>query len=76
LGVLQVFKELELATKFAPEMKFVMPDLAAIETIQRGLSRKQARAKAARDEYVKKLKAAGYSEDEIDEEMTLGLKSE
>ncbi len=38
LGVLQVFKELELATKLAPEMKFVMPDLAAIETIQRGLS--------------------------------------
>jgi superfamily I DNA and RNA helicase len=76
LGKLQVFKELQLATQLAPEMKFVMPDLAAIETIQRGLSRKQARAKAARDEYVKKLKAAGYSEDEIDEEMTLGLKSE
>ena len=50
-------------------MKFVMPNLAEIETIQRGLSRKQAKAKAARDEYIRKLRVAGYSDYEIDEEL-------
>ena len=69
---LPVFQELEKAIANAPMLQFTMPDLAEIETIQRGLSRKQAKAKAARDEYIKKLKAAGYSDDEIDEELTLG----
>jgi superfamily I DNA and RNA helicase len=49
-----------------------MPDLEKIETIQRGLSRKQARAKAARDEYIRKLKLAGLTEEEIEEELSAG----
>jgi superfamily I DNA and RNA helicase len=69
---LPVFQELERAVASAPVLEFIMPDLAAIETIQRGLSQRQAKAKAAREEYIKKLRAAGYSDDEIDEELASG----
>ena len=71
-----IFTELDEALDGSPEMRFVMPDLQEIETIQRGLSRKQSKAKAAREEFVRKLKAAGYSDEEIEEELTLGLKVE
>ncbi|WP_354076608.1 ATP-binding domain-containing protein [Constrictibacter sp. MBR-5] len=67
-----IIGELKKATALAPEIKFVMPDLEKIETIQRGLSRKQARAKAARDEYIRKLKLAGLTEEEIEEELSAG----
>lgn len=73
VGSLPVMKELEEAVTLAPIIKFVMPSLTEIETIQRGLSRKQAKAKAARDEFVRKLRAAGYSDDEIDDELASGL---
>lgn len=65
----RIFRELEKANAKAPEMKFTMPDLAAIETIQRGFSKKQAAARAAREQFVKRLKAAGFSDDEIEEEL-------
>jgi superfamily I DNA and RNA helicase len=35
--------EIETAVKFAPEMRFVMPDPAKIEMIQRDLSEKDSR---------------------------------
>jgi hypothetical protein len=50
-------------------MKFIMPDLRAIETIQRGFSKKQAAARAAREQFIKKLRAAGFSDEEIEGEM-------
>lgn len=63
--------ELAVASGKAPNMDFAMPDLAAIDTIQRGFSKKQAAARAAREQFVKRLKAAGFSEDEIEEELKL-----
>ena len=72
----KIFLEIDKALRLSPEIKFTMPNLDEIETIQRGLGLKQARAKAAREEFLKKLRAAGLSEDEIQEEWTLGLKSE
>lgn len=72
IGQLPVLTELSKAISLAPKIRFVMPNLAEIETIQRGLSKKQARAKAARDEYIRKLKAAGYSDEEIDDELAMG----
>lgn len=67
-----IFSELKKAMKHVPQMKFTMPDLDKIETIQRDLTKKQLRAKAAWDELKKKLKAAGYSDEEIEEELQLG----
>lgn len=72
IGQLPILQELSKATSTAPAIKFTMPNLDEIETIQRGLSRKQSKAKAARDEYIRKLRAAGYSDDEIDEELAMG----
>ncbi len=65
----RVFAELKVANDSAPEMKFIMPDLRVIDTIQRGFSKKQAAARAAREQYVKRLKAAGFSDEEIEEEI-------
>ena len=50
-------------------MTFIMPNLEEIETIQRGFSKKQAAAKAARENYLRQLRAAGFSEEEIEEEI-------
>lgn len=73
IGQLPVLGELSRAIGLAPKITFVMPNLAAIETIQRGLSKRQAKAKAAREEYIRKLKAAGYSDEEIDDELAMGI---
>jgi superfamily I DNA and RNA helicase len=53
-----------------------MPDLKAIDTIQRGFSKKQAAARAAREQYLRQLRAAGLSEEEIEEEIHQGLANE
>jgi superfamily I DNA and RNA helicase len=53
-----------------------MPDLKEIETIQRGFSKKQTAAKKAREQYLKQLRAAGLSEEEIEEEIQQGLINE
>lgn len=65
----EILAELKVASETAPAMEFVMPDLAEIDTIQRGFSKKQAAARAAREQFVKRLKAAGFSDEEIEEEM-------
>jgi superfamily I DNA and RNA helicase len=71
----RIFGELETALSNAPEIHFTMPDLKEIETIQRGFSKKQALAKKAREEFLKKLRDAGFSEDEIEEEIQSKLNS-
>ncbi len=65
----RILAELKIAADKAPEMTFIMPDLREIETIQRGFSKKQAAARAAKEQFVKKLKAAGFSDEEIEEEL-------
>ncbi|MEK9968708.1 MAG: ATP-binding domain-containing protein, partial [Ferrovibrio sp.] len=72
----RIILEMNRAMALSPEMHFVMPDLKRIETIQRDFSKKQARAKAARDEYLRKLRAAGLSEEEIADELSLSFKDE
>lgn len=66
-------KELKTAYDKSPSLEFVMPDLQAIETIQRGFSKKQAAARAAKEAFVKKLRAAGFSDEEIEEELQQAL---
>ncbi|WP_330082479.1 DEAD/DEAH box helicase [Methylocystis iwaonis] len=65
----KIFSELKIAYETAPAINFIMPDLREIETIQRGFSKKQAAARAAREQYINKLKAAGFSDEEIEEEL-------
>ncbi|WP_264579166.1 DEAD/DEAH box helicase [Sphingobium sp. B8D3A] len=64
-----ILRELDLALENAPSIKFTMPDLKQIDTIQRGFSKKQAAAKAAREQYLKRLREAGLSDEEIEEEL-------
>ncbi|AGB72549.1 MULTISPECIES: DEAD/DEAH box helicase [Rhizobium] len=71
-----IITELQTAIANAPKISFVMPDLNEIETIQRGFSKKQTAARAAREQYLKKLRDAGFSDDEIEEEMQQGLINE
>ncbi len=71
-----LFAELDVARNNAPLMMFEMPDLKEVETIQRGFSRKQAKAKAAKEEYIRTLMDAGYSDEEIEQELSMGLKGE
>lgn len=61
--------ELTTAAMTAPYMRFVMPDPLEIDTIQRGLSDKKIKAKALRDRYLKDLKEAGLTEEEISEQL-------
>lgn len=68
-----IIKELRTAAANSPHIKFVMPDLKEIETIQRGFSKKQAIARAAREQYIKQLRSAGFSEEEIEEEIQQGM---
>jgi superfamily I DNA and RNA helicase len=71
-----ILKELKTAAETSPKMQFKMPDLKAIDTIQRGFSKKQSAAKIAREMYIKQLRAAGFSEEEIGEEIQQVLSSE
>lgn len=68
-GVSAIIGELATAQEKSPEMTFVMPDPKKINTVQRGFSVKQAKAMAARRQYIETLRAAGLSEDEIDDEL-------
>jgi superfamily I DNA and RNA helicase len=72
-GAAQIIGELRTAISNSPRITFIMPDLKEIETIQRGFSKKQAAARAAREQYLKQLRAAGFSEEEIEEEIHQGL---
>ena len=65
----KILEELNRAKDLSPRMVFIMPNLEEIDTIQRGFSKKQAAARAAREQYLKKLRAAGFSDEEIEEEM-------
>ena len=70
-GAKTIVKELKTSLENSPEMQFIMPDLAEIDTIQRGFSKKQAATKAARAAFVASLREAGLTEQEIDEELQL-----
>ena len=65
----QVGKELDAARELSPQIDFTMPDLEQIETIQRGFTKKQQIAHEAKKKYLEQLKAAGFSDDEIEEEL-------
>lgn len=75
-GAAPINEELRTAIANSPRLTFTMPNLREIDTIQRGFSKKQAAARAAREQYLKQLRVAGFSEDEIEEEIQQGLANE
>ncbi|MBH1833381.1 DEAD/DEAH box helicase [Stenotrophomonas maltophilia] len=56
--------EIDLALKEFPELKFDMPDLKTINIVQRDLGKKQVAIKKIRDQYLRKLREEGFTEDE------------
>jgi superfamily I DNA and RNA helicase len=70
-----VCNEINVARSHFPYLSFEMPDLQKIELIQRDLSERQVRALQIRDEFLAKLRAAGYSEDEITDILSAEVKN-
>jgi superfamily I DNA and RNA helicase len=64
-GFKQLQGELGVALKFAPDLRFTMPDPKEIETIQRDLAVKDARLLRAREEIDKLRDALDLSEEDI-----------
>jgi superfamily I DNA and RNA helicase len=57
--------EIDMALKLAPELRFKMPDLREIETIQRDLADKDARLLRAREELVKMKEELGLTNEDL-----------
>jgi superfamily I DNA and RNA helicase len=70
-----ISKEIESALAHFPFLEFEMPDLNKIELIQRDLSERQVKAKKILDEAFSKLRAAGFSDDEIPDIMSAEVKN-
>jgi superfamily I DNA and RNA helicase len=61
------FKELETAIKHFPEMRFIYPHPAKVETIERDMNTKAAAKKALREKYLRELEQLGIDEEEMEE---------
>ncbi len=59
--------EIAMAKQHFPHLDFVMPNPRQIETIQRDMSERAAKAKRLREDYVKRLRQLGMAEDEAEE---------
>jgi superfamily I DNA and RNA helicase len=65
-----VCSEVGAALAHFPRLNFTMPDLRQVELIQRDLSVRNAKAKKIRDEYAKRMREEGFTEDEIAEYLS------
>ncbi|RQP36506.1 DEAD/DEAH box helicase [Burkholderia ubonensis] len=59
-----LFEEIETALAKAPRLEFQWPNLANVETLQRDLSQRQAKARRAREEYLRTMSDLGFSDDD------------
>lgn len=64
-------KEIEIALRYAPELRFTMPDPKQIEMIQRDLEEQDARSHRIRDELDKIKEKYNITEDEILKNLNL-----
>jgi superfamily I DNA and RNA helicase len=71
-GATRIFDELDAALEKSPTIEFIMPDPAEIDTIQRGFSKKQEIANDAKRKFIDDLRKAGFSEEEIVDELSSG----
>lgn len=72
----KVCEEVGDALTHLPYLDFLMPDLKQVELIQRDLSKRSVRAKKIRDEFVRKMKSEGFTEDEIAELLSYEVADE
>ena len=63
----QIIKEMKVAKTNFPALRFCMPDLTKLDTIQRDLSLRAITAKQIKTEYLEKLALAGLTEDDVAE---------
>jgi superfamily I DNA and RNA helicase len=59
--------EVAIALQNFPFLRFKMPDLQQVEFIQRDLSKKQAKLKRIREQYLRELQRQGFTEDQAKE---------
>jgi superfamily I DNA and RNA helicase len=71
----KIFEEIDLALKHFPYLDFTMPDLKQVELIQRDLSVRNVKAKKIKDEFTKRLRKEGFTDDEIADILTVEAKS-
>ncbi len=64
-GFVPLSEEIDRAMRFAPEMRFVMPDPRQIETIQRDLSDRDARLQRAKAEMERMKDELGLTDDDL-----------
>lgn len=60
-------EESRVAIQNFPQIKFIMPDLDRIDTIQRDLNARTIRVRKLRADYLRKLRAEGLEEDSVAE---------
>lgn len=65
-----ICQEIDAALARFPRIEFEMPDLTKVELIQRDLSVRHTKAKKIHDEFTKKMKAEGFTDEEIAEWLT------
>jgi superfamily I DNA and RNA helicase len=63
--------EIGKALEVFPYIEFTMPDLEKVELIQRDLSARSVKAKRIKDEFTKRLRKEGFSDDEIADILTV-----
>jgi superfamily I DNA and RNA helicase len=67
--------EIKTALQRFPYLEFIMPDLRQVELIQRDLSERHAKAMKIRNEFTKKLRTEGFSDDEIADILAVEVKN-
>lgn len=63
----KVIEEMRQAESNFPALRFVMPDLSRLDTIQRDLSLRAIKAKQIKTEYLEKLALEGLTEEDVAE---------
>jgi len=66
----KICQEMQTALEHFPNLDFVMPDLKKVDLIQRDLSKRSIRVKRIRAEFVKRMKAEGFTDEEIADQLT------
>jgi superfamily I DNA and RNA helicase len=67
--------EIQAALDHFPNIEFLMPDLRQVDLIQRDLSERDVKLKKLRDEFIRKLRKQGFSEDEISGALSTEVKN-
>lgn len=70
-----MFEEIKQAISLSPNLEFEWPDLTAVDTLQRDVSRREESAKKLQKEYLRNMAELGFSEDAALAALTVPEKS-